>query len=311
MLGRAGAAAAVRRRTAAQRAIGALHGFLTRDGVHRWSSFALGREELLPYGVEPRETTVTELVHVGDGFEATLRRPVRRSQSRMALIATGVRDHLPDIPGLDECYGVTVHHCPYCDGWEHRDQADRRHRARDVRRRAGAVAEDVDVACRAVHAMGRRAIRRAIAQQLANEESSCARPDCARRARAAASCEQIAFADGTSVACDAIFFSGGQRPAVRPCRAPRMRDESPGRRQDRPSRSDLRPGLYVVGDASRDVQFVDRRRRGRREGRRSPSTRRCRHVRVSPVRVGHVRVHRLGHESDALTPTRLQQIRAA
>ena len=34
------------------------------------------------------------------------------------LLATGVRDHLPDIPGLTECYGTTVHHCPYCDGWE-------------------------------------------------------------------------------------------------------------------------------------------------------------------------------------------------
>ena len=40
----------------------------------------------------------------------------------MALIATGVADNIPDIPGVTECYGITVHHCPYCDGWEERDR---------------------------------------------------------------------------------------------------------------------------------------------------------------------------------------------
>ena len=38
------------------------------------------------------------------------------------LLATGVADQLPQIAGLEECYGLSVHHCPYCDGWEHRDK---------------------------------------------------------------------------------------------------------------------------------------------------------------------------------------------
>src|SRR6185503_18122197 len=99
----------------------ALHGFLSRDCIPPLELLRLGREELRPYGVEPRSATVTNLAHAGDFFEATLddQQTVR---ARMALIATGVRDQMPDIPGLDECYGVTVHHCPYCDGWEHRDQ---------------------------------------------------------------------------------------------------------------------------------------------------------------------------------------------
>jgi len=100
----------------------ALHGFLSRDCIPPMELLRLGREELRPYGVEPRNVTVTSLANTGDFFEATLddHQTVR---ARMALIATGVRDHVPDIPGLQECYGVTVHHCPYCDGWEHRDQA--------------------------------------------------------------------------------------------------------------------------------------------------------------------------------------------
>jgi thioredoxin reductase len=99
----------------------ALHGFLSRDCIPPLELLRLGRDELRPYGVEPRSATVRKLTHAGDFFEATLD-DHQIVHARMALIATGVRDQVPDVPGLQECYGVTVHHCPYCDGWEHRDQ---------------------------------------------------------------------------------------------------------------------------------------------------------------------------------------------
>jgi thioredoxin reductase len=41
--------------------------------------------------------------------------------TQAVLLATGICDQLPSIPGIQECYGISVHHCPYCDGWEHRD----------------------------------------------------------------------------------------------------------------------------------------------------------------------------------------------
>ena len=46
----------------------------------------------------------------------------RIERSRFLLIATGVVDKLPELPGFDECYGRSVFHCPYCDGWEWRDR---------------------------------------------------------------------------------------------------------------------------------------------------------------------------------------------
>jgi thioredoxin reductase len=46
----------------------------------------------------------------------------RKLVGRKLLFASGTCDTLPDLPGIKECYGATVHHCPYCDGWEHRDK---------------------------------------------------------------------------------------------------------------------------------------------------------------------------------------------
>ena len=187
--------------------------FSRATAYRRSTSFALDVNSCCRYGVEPRETTVTELVHLGDAFEATLDAG-EKVQARMALIASGVRDHLPDIPGLDDCYGVTVHHCPYCDGWEHRDRAIARDRTRDVRRRPRTVAEELDLACRAVHAWGIEHPPRGSHE--ARERTDCgavgrALPASSTRGRWVRS---IAFADGTSVACDAIFFPAAKTSNV-------------------------------------------------------------------------------------------------
>jgi thioredoxin reductase len=45
-----------------------------------------------------------------------------KSMARKLLLATGVMDELPNIPGFKALYGISTHHCPYCDGWEHADQ---------------------------------------------------------------------------------------------------------------------------------------------------------------------------------------------
>jgi thioredoxin reductase len=58
---------------------------------------------------------------VDDGFEVTLEDGSGFAAKKM-LIATGVVDHLPEIEGTARLYGRGIHHCPYCDGWEHRDQ---------------------------------------------------------------------------------------------------------------------------------------------------------------------------------------------
>ena len=99
-----------------------MHGYLTRDGMPPLEFIRAGREELAQYTtVEFRDTTVTDARCGPDSrFETTVETG-ERVESRKLLIATGVRDRVPEIEGMRALYGRSVFHCPYCDGWEVRD----------------------------------------------------------------------------------------------------------------------------------------------------------------------------------------------
>ena len=99
-----------------------LHGFITRDGIEPKDFLRIGREELKPYDtVEVRDVTVISAVRDNNRFVVTLTDGEQLS-SRKLLLATGVVDELPTVDGLENFYGTSVFHCPYCDGWEMRDQ---------------------------------------------------------------------------------------------------------------------------------------------------------------------------------------------
>jgi thioredoxin reductase len=99
-----------------------MHGFLSRDGMPPRDLLAAGREEVHSYGGTVTTGAVKELVRCGqEGFEVLLGDGQRVSARRL-LVATGLRDELPDTPGLRERWARDVLHCPYCHGWEVRDQ---------------------------------------------------------------------------------------------------------------------------------------------------------------------------------------------
>jgi thioredoxin reductase len=99
-----------------------LHGFLSRDGLTPGDLLAVGRGEIEAYGGTIVEGAVTELVPAeGCGFRARLG-DGRQVAARRVLVATGLRDELPDVPGLRERWARDVLHCPYCHGWEVRDR---------------------------------------------------------------------------------------------------------------------------------------------------------------------------------------------
>jgi thioredoxin reductase len=99
-----------------------VHGLLGRDGMPPAELLARGRAEVRGYGGRVVPGEVAAVTRVGAEFEVRLA-DGRTTRARRLLVATGLVDELPDVPGLRERWGRDVIHCPYCHGWEARDRA--------------------------------------------------------------------------------------------------------------------------------------------------------------------------------------------
>jgi thioredoxin reductase len=189
-----------------------------------------------------------------EGFDVSLG-DGSRVRSLTVLLATGVRDQPPDIPGLDACYGITVHHCPYCDGWEHRDKT------------VAVIGEQTSPAGLALslrvwteHVIACTAGRARVGTHQRRKLQAVGIPlhtgAIARIRHDAGAVKAIEFANGQSVGCDAIFFTA---PQQQQCDlALRLGCEFTRRgtvKTDHLGKTCVE-GIYVVGDASRDVQFA-------------------------------------------------------
>lgn len=98
------------------------HGYLTQDGVSPVELLNAARRDLEPYSsVEVRAVAATSASATAEGFAVELA-DGSLAPTRKVILASGVGDVLPPIPGLAELWGKLVHHCPYCHGWELRDE---------------------------------------------------------------------------------------------------------------------------------------------------------------------------------------------
>jgi thioredoxin reductase len=232
----------------------ALHGYLTRDGIAPAAFNDLGRAELDQYGVEVRRGGVTSARWSDEGcFHVCVGRD-HDEQSRFLLLATGVIDDLPAIPGFDECYGRSIFHCPYCDGWERRD---RRLAALGHGQECAGLAlglktwsEDV-VMC----TNGGR-VDRSTRERLERNGIALRTDPIAQLNHSDGALRALTFGGGDSQPCEALFFATGQRPQSAlakslGCTFNRQGTVATGNGCDTNV-----PGVFVAGDASRDAQFV-------------------------------------------------------
>ncbi|MFI6147850.1 NAD(P)/FAD-dependent oxidoreductase [Streptomyces sp. NPDC051109] len=102
-----------------------LHGYLGRDGASPAELLAVGRAEVTGYGGEIRSGAAGTALAAdrlpGGGFLVRCADGSAVRAGRL-LIATGLVDELPELPGLRQRWGRDVLHCPYCHGWEVRDE---------------------------------------------------------------------------------------------------------------------------------------------------------------------------------------------
>lgn len=241
-----------RPRNAATRA---LHGFLTRDGVPPAELLRLGREQLELYStVESRAVTVTDVQRVEDRFEVTLGDGTRVA-ARKLLLATGVTDQLPTIGGFQEFYGKSVFHCPYCDGWELRDQPlaiyGKGEHGKGLALEMTAWSSQLFLCTDGGSDLTGHDVERLRRHGIAIYEERIRKLEGADGVL-----ERIRFADGTSVSCRGMFFVTGEHqrsglPAQLGCELTPKGAVSTGEYE-----ATNIPGVYVAGDASRLVQLA-------------------------------------------------------
>jgi thioredoxin reductase len=231
----------------------ALHGYLTRDGVAPCEFNELGRGELPSYGIEVRRIGVTGACWRTDRYAVSLN-DGSQAEARYLLIATGVVDDLPGLPGFDDCYGRSIFHCPYCDGWE---WSGRRIAAFGVGANVTGLAlglktwsADVVVCTNGVP-LDRRAKAR-----LARNGIEVRTEAIARLEHDAGALRAVVFESGQRLERDALFFTTGQHPqsglAISlGCTLTHRGTVKTGTLCDTNV-----PRVFVAGDASRDAQFV-------------------------------------------------------
>jgi thioredoxin reductase len=97
-----------------------MHGVLGHDGLDPVDLRARGRAELARYDVGVVAAQVQDAEVVDRGIR--LAWDGCADVARTVILATGMLDEVPDIPGFPDVWGTSAHTCPYCDGWEHRNE---------------------------------------------------------------------------------------------------------------------------------------------------------------------------------------------
>jgi thioredoxin reductase len=230
------------------------HGYFTRDGMPPLELLRLGREELKKYGVVFCQILIEKAYKVEAGFEV-VSTAGEKFRGKKILIATGIKDRLPAIKGIEECYGKTVHHCPYCDGWEHRDK-----KIAVYAKRKAAYALSLKLkqwSNNIILVTDGKSGMPAKNKETLNQEGIIIIEDKIDEAlHQDGILKKLIFSGGKEIEVDALFFSTGQRQKSTLVEQLGCRyDKNASVWTDRRQTTGV-DGVFVAGDAAKDMQFV-------------------------------------------------------
>jgi thioredoxin reductase len=239
------------------RASQAVHCLLGHEGRAPSQLLAMGRLELKRYTtVTQRTDSVTAITRSGNGFSVECENEAPL-QVRKVLLTTGLTDDLPRVEGIDQLYGRSIHHCPYCDGFEHRDQAIAVYGEGDKGAGLSLMmkqwSSDVLLFTDGLSPVSSGMLARLDQQGIGVCTERIARLE----GTADGMLKEIRLEGGKTVSRSAMFFTTGchqssNLSATLGC----VRDEKGGIVTDPVTEESSVPGIYVAGDASRDVLLV-------------------------------------------------------
>jgi thioredoxin reductase len=233
----------------------AIHGLLGREGRSPLVFLEEARQELTRYKtVTVRDMEIIDIKPAGEGFEFTCADGTTGSAAKV-LLATGLADKLPELAGIESLYGISVHHCLYCDGFEY---AGKRVAA------YGKGDKGADLAVMMKHWMSDVVVCSdgtevsAQATRRLQEHKIPLRPEPILSLEGTnGELTKIVFARGPDLPSSGLFFSTGCNQASALCeRLGCKRDAKGGVVIDRNTEESSVPGVYVAGDVSRDVLLV-------------------------------------------------------
>lgn len=192
-----------------------IHGFLGHHGIRPNELLARGRDEVTSHGGLIVEACVNTVEQVSaEHFRVSVGTEPRTFEARRLLLATGLRDLTPDCPGFREFYGLSVHHCPDCDGYEVKDK-----RVAVLVRGNNPVAFTTNLLTWTRHLT----LLTDASELSAHDHARLARLDVPVRTEAVVALEgdettgqlqRVLFAEGEPLECDALFFNLGTELAT-------------------------------------------------------------------------------------------------
>lgn len=229
------------------------HSFFTRDGAPPGELLRIGREQAAGYGAEIRAGRVVEVAREEGGFAVALEDGGRES-ARRVVIAAGVVDELPEIEGFRDRWGGVVFHCPYCHGYEMRDQP------LAVMARGAAAMEmcalilgwtrDVVLCTDGPAELGGEDRAKLARHGIRVREERIARLE-----GEGSALERIVFAEGPPLARAGLFVRPAQHPAPLADRLGCERNDDGSLVLDRFGETTV-PGVYAAGDVTRRLQQI-------------------------------------------------------
>jgi thioredoxin reductase len=233
----------------------AMHCYAGLDGIAPARFLEQARRQLEPYrNVSVRSVKVGEVTGREASFSVALISG-ETVAARTVLLATGVVDEVPKLEGIGDLYGRSVHVCPYCDGWEHRERPVAVYGSAE--KGAGLAlllrqwTSDVVLCTDGAGQLSEDDRSRLAARQIKIVEVPIARLE-----SRGGQLEAIQFEDGTRLTRQGLFFNTGQHP-----RSPILEqlgcrfEDNGGVACDEHGATSV-PGVYVAGDVSRDVQLA-------------------------------------------------------
>lgn len=232
-----------------------MHNYLTRDDILPAHFLEICHKEMEKYSVQKLNKKIISAKKNDEGIFAVKGENGTTYYSKKLLVATGLNDTLPEVDGFKEFYGKSVFHCPYCDGWEVRDKKvgvyAKNKEGWELALSLKAWTNDVTL-----YTDGKNKVKANQKKYLDANQIPVITMPFGKLQGKEGQIEKIIFKNGEERNCEALFFVNGYTQQCNLAEAFGCNVSNKGVIITNRHQQTNIEGLYVAGDAAKDMHFV-------------------------------------------------------